>query len=346
MYKAPMIKRKTILSVMTLIVMFMITLTPLAAYAGTDSLEINVEQINTLEDETFVYKLLPLEPDNPMPEGSTTEGYLFTIKGNTCEVIRVLNFVRPGIYYYELFQEIETEKPGYTYDKRIYTLEVYVDELLEVEMIAKYKDDGKKAGLIVFENNIEAMSSDPSLMTDPPVKKTVTGSPGTKSEFSFRLEARDPSYPMPDGSVNGRKTISIKGSGEGEFGVWSYDKAGTYYYTVYEVNTGIDGYAYDNVVYTITDTVSEENGQLTLSRIVTNNMNKPVTALSFINKYSSGNSGLGNLGNGSDGPKTGDDLNSALYLTLFAAGAVLAAGSVISLIVFRKRAGGVKDEQV
>jgi pilin isopeptide linkage protein len=122
-------------------------------------------------------------------------------------------------------------------------------------------------------------------MYDPPVKKTVFGIPNYNATFTFKLQAQDSSYPMPPGSTNGTKTIRITGSGSGSFGVWSYERTGTYYYTVYEVNDMINGYTYDTAAYIITDMVKEENGALVLTRIVTNSINKPVMSLIFNNYY-------------------------------------------------------------
>jgi pilin isopeptide linkage protein len=98
---------------------------------------------------------------------------------------------------------------------------------------------------------------------------------------------------MPVGSVGGAKTIYITGSGRGEFGTWNYYEAGTYYYTVYEINTKIDGYTYDEARYTITDMVSEDHGKLALYRVVHNSTNRQVASLIFNNYYDDGPTGGG-----------------------------------------------------
>ena len=128
-------------------------------------------------------------------------------------------------------------------------------------------------------------------MPDIPVRKTVFGSPSRKASFMFKLEASDPSQPMPAGSANGVKTVYVADSGGSAFGVWSYDREGTFYYTVYEENTGIKGYKYDPAIYTITDMVKEANGRLILTRVATNGSNKPVTSFIFNNYYNSGGNG-------------------------------------------------------
>jgi pilin isopeptide linkage protein len=187
-------------------------------------------------------------------------------------------------------------------------------------------------------------------MVDPPVVKTVSGDPAKASTFTFRLTADKPTNPMPAGSKDGVKDLQITGSGKGEFGTWSYTAEGTYYYTVSEVNTGEKGYTYDTTVYTITDAVKAVDGQLVVTRVVTNGANKQVTSLSFINTYTSGDGGNSDNGGnsngggkpGSDGPKMGDDTNFTLYIILFGLGGLLVIRTMVYLIVCRKRkkAGG------
>lgn len=302
---------------------------PVAARAADNPLQLTVRQ--TFEaapapaDSTFTYRLSALEAGSPMPEGSTAQGHTFTIAGTADKAIGPIGFTRAGVYRYEL-RCVSEQRPGYVCDGRIYSIEAYVDEALRVDIIV-WNADHTKAGALEFRHDYKSIATDPALMADPPVRKTVSGSPGRSSTFTFKLEARNPSNPMPAGSVGGVKLLQIVGQGEGEFGRWSYDRAGTYYYTVSEVDTREAGYTYDKAVYTITDTVTEKDGRLVLARVVTNAQNKPVTALDYINKYNK------------DGPKTGDEMNKTLYIAIFAAGGALAVGAVVFLIASRRRKG-------
>jgi pilin isopeptide linkage protein len=179
-------------------------------------------------------------------------------------------------------------------------------------------------------------------MVDPPVQKTVSGEPPANSEFTFQLKAGNPLNPMPAGSVNDIKTITITGAGQADFGAWAYTKEGTYYYTVSEVNGKVSGYTYDTTVYTFTDTVKAVDGQLAVTRVITNGAGKPVTNfLTFINTYKASSSGGGGgeggtgtgTGTGTNGPKTGDDSQATLYrVLLYMAGAV-ALGSAAYLLL-------------
>lgn len=329
---------KRVLCAVTMLVMVLVMAAPAAVYAADNPLNLTVEQVfhtsSDLADATFTYILKPLEAGNPMPAGSTAAGYTFTIASSNSIQIGPLSYSRQGVFRYEVYQVIDTEKPNYTYDKRVYTVEMYVDGDLKVEIVV-LNQDGTKADNIEFENGYYVSASDPELMTDPPVKKTVSGNPSKASEFTFALVAGNPLNPMPAGSVDGVKTITIVGSGEAEFGTWSYSKAGTYYYTVYEVNVGESGYTYDTAVYTFTDTVREENGQFVLSRVVTNDLNKQVSTLTFINKYTSGSGS----GSGGTGPKTGDDSNNTFYIVLLVLGGVLVIGATLYLVAGKKHKG-------
>ena len=175
----------------------------------------------------------------------------------------------------------------------------------------------------------------PALMVDPPIMKTVVGDqPASNGVFTFKLVANNPLQSMPSGSKDGVKTIAINGPGQGEFGTWSYDKAGTYTYTAYEVKGSAKGYTYDTAVYTITDIVKDENARLVLSRTVTNDSGAVVTSMYFVNEYADPGSGTGE---GKPGPKTGDDTNTALYYTLFAISGAVMSALAVYLIAGRKR---------
>ena len=323
------IKGRKAVCAFTMIMVILFTLAPVTAYATADPVKITVNQVFAAPDDAFTYRLKPLEKSNPMPVGSTSEGYTFTITGTGSAEIKLPGYSQQGLYRYELFQVIGKKKPGCTYDTSVYLIEVHVDMALAPEVVL-LNQQGEKEALITFKNGFDVTPSDPALMADPPVKKIVSGNPRYNTVFEFRLVAQDITSPMPAGSINGTKVIKITGPGEGKFGTWRYDKAGIYYYTVYEADTGANGYIYDTTVYTITDMVREENGSLFASRIVTNNLNKPVPDFTFINRFSEGK----------DGPKTGDDTDLTLYMIMFASGCVLFAGMTVYFIACGKHLVG------
>ena len=155
----PKTKDKAALSVVTALVMTLViaALASITAYAADNPLRFTVEQLAVSSPQTeaaFTYKLKALGSDNPMPSGSTAEGYMFELTGNSSFEIGPISYNQENVYKYELFQVVETKKPGYIYDKRVYTIEVHVDEAFNVALIA-INVDGTKADKIEFENGYE-----------------------------------------------------------------------------------------------------------------------------------------------------------------------------------------------
>ena len=326
------------LAAITVFFLLMSLLIPAGLADGAGDVTLTVSQCCTNTgtsappSETCVYKLTPQQPDNPMPAGADASGYYFTITGTDDADIGPIHFTHAGEYSYEI-SHTTAPASGYTYDREVYTLEILVERDLTTSVLA-YKVDGSKAAVMRYEHayNFDGglIPSDPGLMADPPIVKTVSGDPAKASPFTFRLVPGKSSNPMPTGSVNGVKNATITGSGQAEFGTWSYTAEGTYYYTVSEVNSGLSGYTYDATVYTITDSVKAVDGQLMVTRVVTNNANKQVGALAFINKYASS-------AGGGDGPKTGDDSDVMLYTILFCAAGAAALYSLSYLLLAGKR---------
>ena len=321
--------RKTIVSCLLLVcILAMASAQAASAAPSAITVTLTVEQVFTMPawsaaDDAFTYQVTALETGSPMPLGSVTETYTFTIDGTGNAAVGAIDFIRAGVYRYEIKQVITAPKTGYDYDGQVYAVTIYVknsDAGLASEVIVQ-NSDGDKVGSIRFENAYNPLASDPAVMVDPPVKKTVTGSPGRNGTFKFRLEAKDSANPMPTGSRNGVKTLTIAGSGEEDFGTWSYAAAGSYNYTISEVNTGEAGYKYDTTVYTIADSVKDVDGQLVVERTVTDGANKQVSVCAFTNEYKPVDSSNKSV-NGSNKPvsgsiftpKTGDSSGMAQYV--------------------------------
>ena len=328
------IARKFIIMILTLGVLAPVILTsalPSGVVYASETREVilSVKQTFTTEqgviptDSTFSYELRSETPEAPMPDGSNLNSYIFTLTGTREGRIPPIVFDKAGIYTYSLYC-ITAPTPGYYIDNQVYTIEIYVPENMDLISVI-YKNNGAKISEIIFEHSYGILASDPAAMVDPPVKKTVIGNPATSSTFSFKLVAESPSNPMPVGSENGVKIMTIIGPGEAEFGTWSYKSPGTYKYTVSEINTNIPGYIYDKTIYTITDVVTIEDGQLVVVRTVKNNPNEEVSTLSFVNKYNPeikptppNNNTPSRPNLPGSGPKTGDSTNLALWVTIFA----------------------------
>jgi len=309
----------------------------------TVSARLSVNQIfrvtgSTVSDEggIFTYKLTAMAEGTPMPSGSTQGGYQISLKGNQSLEMGPVIYSHTGIYEYRLELIIDSEKTGYTYDKEVYFITVYVknaeNDGLVTEVIAK-NTAGNKVGSLDFEHTYQPLASDPAIMVDPPVKKVVSGSPSGKGTFKFSLTAEKKANPMPEGSTDGKKTLTIHGEGESEFGVWSYTSEGTYRYTIAEENTGETGYTYDKTIYTITDVIEDKGGQLIVTRKVTNNDKNQVDTCAFQNQYSAGGSSLKGTGYASS-IKTGDTTNIVFWAVIFFMAAI---GILVAVTAKRKK---------
>jgi len=330
------LRRKRVLAVGVTLACLMALLIPTALATQPGEITLTVKQAFSnpgISDDTFHYKLAPKLASNPMPAGSGADGYTFSITGTNDAQLGPILFNEPGVYAYEI-SCITASRPGYTCAHETYRLEIFVERSLAFTVVI-YKEDGSKVSDIKYEHTYRPLPSDPSAMVDPPIVKTVSGNPAKDSAFIFQLTAKNPSGPLPAGSADGVKTLQIIGPGQGSFGTWSYTAEGTYYYTVSEVNSGVSGYTYDTTVYTITDAVKAADGQLAVTRVITNGANKQVSSLSFINTYTPP-PGNGKGGSGKPGPITGDETQIALYITLFCVAGIVALGSAAWLLISRQ----------
>ncbi len=134
---------------------------------------------------------------------------------------------------------------------------------------------------------------------DPPMEKLVVeknGKAPKDSEFVFRMEPKEPWYPMPEANAaaydpsTGSLTITVKGAGSYEFG-WMYfsksDVGNTYIYDVYEVKGDAADYEYDTQIYTLTIKVTydETAGEIKLDIKYTDKDGKTVDTVKFTNVY-------------------------------------------------------------
>ena len=114
---------------------------------------------------------------------------------------------------------------------------------------------------------------------DPPVKKVIETEAETVPEetFTFQLEAKDESYPMPEGASGTKMTVDIKmpaaeGEDWKEFGEIIFTEPGTYVYEITEIPGEAAGFTYDDNVITITYVVkpNEDTHALEVTKTVDN----------------------------------------------------------------------------
>jgi len=165
MYKKTIKSNKRAIFAVIIFTMIFILSMPTGACAANNKLTLTVNQVFTTSsssdagNDVFTYKFKPLNGENPMPAGSDAEGYTFTVTGTGSTEIGPIEYGSQGVYKYELFQVVTAEKQGYTYDKRIYTVEVYTNSSAVLETIVR-NSDGTKAADIRFENKYRSYSDE------------------------------------------------------------------------------------------------------------------------------------------------------------------------------------------
>ncbi len=170
---------------------------------------------------------------------------------------------------------------------------------------------------LTFENEYKPYI----IESDPPVQKVVKGNPPTDDEFTFVMTAEKDTNPMPEGSAEGVKTMSVVGAGPVEFGVIKFTEPGVYNYTITEQKGTNSKYTYDTTTYTVTYRVNLADNKLTVDRTITADGSSAETVV-FTNTYKN------------TPPYTGDDSAKTLYVSLLT---TAAAGLAVLLFSDKKR---------
>ena len=279
--------------------MFALVAMPVSAHANTNTLTIPVEQIFSIapgveRDATFNYELTRLRNDAPLPDGATGDAYTFTLTGSEEQNIGPITFPRAGAFLYEIRNTDTPDSSDLTIDNRIYTVRIHVTNTpgggLSANIVGVYVREGNTGPQvklptddIIFEKEYAGALEIPGTDTLP-IVKTVQGNPANDYTFTFRLEAQG-DYPMPEGVEGRTLDITIDGSGREYFPSWSHPQVGTFTYTVREIPTDNSEYVFDTSVFTVTDTVTRTGNTFSVERTITNEDNRQVTSMTFINTY-------------------------------------------------------------
>ena len=225
-----------------------------------------------------------------------------------------------------------TDLPVYADGEAItYTVEEVEVEGYEAEIT------GDAENGFTITNTHEPEESEPELKPayyDPPVIKYVEGDDADEDEeFTFRMEAISgpdgAEIPMPEGSSDGVKEIDTVAGVEVEFGDIEISEAGTFVYEITEVDTGLEGYTYDESVYTLTFEVTEGEDAYEYELTVEKDGEEydADTAFEFTNEYEAPAKPV-------KPSKTGDTTMIMNYMILFAASVML----LLALLLRRKNA--------
>ena len=203
-----------------------------------------------------------------------------------------------GTYNYKVKEEASDEK-GVTIDSKVRDITVKVTDDKNGKLVAEVT--GGDTGTLKFVNTYKP---EPVSLQFKGVK-TLNGKTLRNAEFSFTLT----------GSDGTRETVTNDAGGRISFSEITYDKTGTYTYSVKEEATDEAGVTIDSTVYTYTVEVTDD-GSGELKAEVTG---ADITALNFTNTYNPGVP-----------PKTGDNTPLMLWILIL-------AGSAAAAFVLLKR---------
>ena len=187
-----------------------------------------------------------------------------------------LTFKNVGTYNYTV-EETAGNDRHITYDTTSYRVSAVVTDNLDGTLKVTWKSG---TGAILFKNTYTPDSTDAA----PSVEKKISGKqPSKDSTFHFTITGSD-NAPMPEGSKDGKKSVTITGEGKADFGKITFTKAGTYTYKVTEKLGNESSYNYDSTEYTLTYKVTDVRGALKAEQSITAG-GKSADAMVFTNKY-------------------------------------------------------------
>ena len=184
----------------------------------------------------------------------------------------------PKEYIYRI-SEVDSGKTidGITYDTRVceVVVQVYDDALGQINARVVSPDSTKTA--FEFVNTYAAAPASLSFMG----KKTLNGRALAGGDFSFEV------INVTTGSQNEVVSTGTNNkNGDISFSMLSFNKPGTYSYTIKEKNVGKPGYTYDlHEVQATVEVVDNGNGQLVASIISD-------TEIAFVNSYAAAETAL------------------------------------------------------
>lgn len=169
-----------------------------------------------------------------------------------------LTYEQIGTYYYIIREDASAELPGITYDDTAYRLTVTVtdEEGVLTAQTAITNADGQDAEL-TFRNIYRPVAA----LLQLGGKKVLQGAQLTSGQFHFTLFAADEGFNAHEQPL---QTTTNAADGSFRFEQLVYEQTGTYYYIIREeIVDPIEDMIYDDTIYAVTVTVTDDgNGAL------------------------------------------------------------------------------------
>ena len=204
------------------------------------------------DEDTFEFKLSATsENDAPMPDPATAT---VTMRNKAIDFGKI-KYTEPGTYVYKVSEKNAGQTiDGITYSKNVAEITVTVTPDKKGELSAAVK---VTSGETEFVNTYAAKPAKSSVTDEIGVTKVLTGRGLKAGEFSFELR-----------EIKGEdskliETVKNDASGKVTFSPIKYTEIGQHTYTLREVKGNAGGITYDETVYTIVTTISDnKKGQL------------------------------------------------------------------------------------
>ena len=211
------------------------------------------------KEDTFEFGLTS-EDGAPMPESATAPVTASVTKddldnGKASINFGTIKYTEPGTYVYKVSEKnAGTTVDGITYSDNVAEITVTVTPNKAGVLSADVKVTSGKAE---FENTYATNPVESSVTSQIDVTKSLTGRDLKEGEFSFELR-----------EVKGEdseliETVENAADGKVTFSPIEYNEIGQHTYTLHEVKGNAGGITYDDTVYTIVTTISDNGkGQL------------------------------------------------------------------------------------
>lgn len=233
--------------------------------------------------DTFEFGLTS-ENNAPMPESATAPVAVSVTKDDQHEGKAAIDFgtieyTSPGTYVYKVSEKnAGTTVDGIAYSKNVAEITVTVTPNKKGELSAAVKVTWSEADETEFKNVYTAEPVESSVTDKIDVTKSLTGRDLTAGEFSFELRE------IVDKEFKPVETVKNDANGNVTFSPIKYTEIGQHTYTLHEVKGNAGGITYDDTVYTIVTTISDNGkGQL----VATHELKdvKDVKSIEFKNAY-------------------------------------------------------------
>lgn len=266
--------------------------------------QINIDKDLTgrdLKKGEFTFELL--ENGKVVATGSNDAG------GNV--TFEKIKYTQPGHHTYTV-REVNNDLGGVTYDDQAYTVYTQINDQGNGKLKAKHQAvvqmDNEFAPIegnkITFNNKYEAKGTTASIGA----VKRLTGKDLKDGQFTFQL--KDENGKVIDEAKNDK-------AGAISFKDLEFDKAGTYKYTISEVNDKQKEIKYDTSEKTVTITVKDSGDGYLQAQVESEKQ------LIFTNTFEAA---------GGSGTKTGDNMNLVLPIMM-----MLTAAAIGSVLLIRRK---------